>query len=84
MLVLSLHTVSRAGAGGNFLFMLRGAVLGSVVRSGPEVPGRFDTELICGFGVENIEDPLTQKIHYRDKLVDWLAKDRSMEKVLRK
>ena len=33
--------------------------------------------------VEDIDDPLTQKIRYRDKLVDELAKGKSMDKVLR-
>jgi len=34
--------------------------------------------------VEDIEDPLTQKVRYLDKLVDELAKGRAMEKILRK
>ncbi|WP_165063861.1 DUF2200 domain-containing protein [Marisediminicola senii] len=42
------------------------------------------TGLICGIRVENIEDPLMQKIRYLDKLVDDLAKGRSIEKVLRR
>ena len=41
------------------------------------------TGLICGYRVEEIEDPLMQKIRYLDKLVDELAKGRPMEKVLR-
>ena len=41
------------------------------------------TGVICGVRVENIEDPLMQQIRYLDKLVDELAKGRSMEKVLR-
>ena len=41
------------------------------------------TGLICGVRVEDIEDPLMQKIRYLDKLVDELAKGKSMEKVLR-
>ncbi|MET0865021.1 MAG: DUF2200 domain-containing protein [Nakamurella sp.] len=41
------------------------------------------TGVICGIRVENIEDPLMQKIRYLDKLVDELAKGKSMEKVLR-
>ena len=41
------------------------------------------TGVICGLRVENIEDPLMQKIRYLDKLVDELAKGRAMEKVLR-
>lgn len=40
--------------------------------------------VICGYRVEEIEDPLMQKIRYLDKLVDELAKDKKMEKILRK
>ena len=39
--------------------------------------------VICGVRVEEIEDPLMQKIRYMDKLVDELAKGRKMEKILR-
>lgn len=42
------------------------------------------TGSICGIKVETIEDPLMQKIRYLDKLVDELAKNRSLEKILRK
>jgi len=42
------------------------------------------TGVICGYRVEEIEDPLIQKIRYLDKLVDELAKGRKMEKILRK
>jgi len=38
---------------------------------------------VCGIRVENIEDPLMQKIRYLDKLVDELAKGKKMEKILR-
>ena len=41
------------------------------------------TGSICGYRVEEIEDPLTQKVRYLDKLVDELAKGRKMEKILR-
>ncbi len=41
------------------------------------------TGVICGVRIENIEDPLMQKIRYMDKLVDELAKGRPMVKVLR-
>jgi hypothetical protein len=41
------------------------------------------TGVICGMRVEEIEDPLMQKIRYLDKIVDELAKGRPMEKVLR-
>ena len=39
--------------------------------------------VICGYRVEEIENPLTQKARYMDKLVDELAKGRKMEKILR-
>ena len=39
--------------------------------------------VVCGIRVENIEDPLMQKIRYLDKLIDELAKGRPMEKILR-
>ncbi|HSI78238.1 MAG TPA: DUF2200 domain-containing protein [Lunatimonas sp.] len=42
------------------------------------------TGMICGYRIENIENPLTQKVRYLDKLVDELAKGRKMEKILRK
>lgn len=42
------------------------------------------TGVICGYRVEEIEDKLMQKIRYLDKLVDELAKGKTMEKVLRK
>jgi len=41
------------------------------------------TGVICGVRVEEIEDPLMQQIRYLDKLVDELAKGKSMEKILR-
>lgn len=41
------------------------------------------TGVICGYRVEEIEDPLTRKARYLDKLVDELAKGRKMEKILR-
>jgi hypothetical protein len=42
------------------------------------------TGTICGVRIENIEDPLMQKIRYLDKLVDELARGRPIDKVLRK
>lgn len=42
------------------------------------------TGLICGYRVEDIEDPLMQQIRYLDKLVDELAKGKVMDKILRK
>ena len=41
------------------------------------------TGSVCGVRVEDVEDPLMQKIRYLDKLVDELAKGRPMSKVLR-
>ncbi|MEJ7649782.1 MAG: DUF2200 domain-containing protein [Nakamurella sp.] len=41
------------------------------------------TGTVCGIRVENVEDPLMQKIRYLDKLVDELAKGKPMEKILR-
>ena len=42
------------------------------------------TGVICGVRIEEIEDPLMREIRYLDKLIDELAKDRPMEKILRK
>jgi len=42
------------------------------------------TGLICGYRIEALDNPLTQKVRYLDKLVDELAKGKSMEKILRK
>src|SRR6187551_713384 len=39
--------------------------------------------VVCGIRVEEVEDPLMQKIRYLDKLVDELAKGKKMEKILR-
>ena len=39
--------------------------------------------LICGYRIEDIENPLTRQVRYLDKLVDELAKGRKMEKILR-
>ncbi|MGZ8539942.1 MAG: DUF2200 domain-containing protein [Chitinophagaceae bacterium] len=42
------------------------------------------TGVICGYRVEEIEDKLVQEIRYLDKLIDELAKGKTMEKILRK
>ena len=42
------------------------------------------TGSVCGVRVENIEEPLMQEIRYLDKLIDELAKGKSMDKILRK
>jgi hypothetical protein len=41
------------------------------------------TGVICGYRIEDIEDPLTKQVRYLDKLVDELAKGRKIEKILR-
>jgi hypothetical protein len=41
------------------------------------------TGMICGYRVEEIEDPIIKKMRYMDKLIDELAKGRPMEKILR-
>ena len=41
------------------------------------------TGTICGYRIEEIENPLTQQVRYLDKLVDELAKGRKIEKILR-
>jgi hypothetical protein len=43
----------------------------------------FITGVICGYRVEEIENPLTKKVRYLDKLVDELAKGKKMDKILR-
>jgi hypothetical protein len=40
--------------------------------------------VICGYRVEEIENPLTQKVRFLDKLIDELAKGKTMDKILRK
>ena len=40
--------------------------------------------VICGYRIEDIEDPLMKKVRYLDKLIDELAKGKKMEKILRK
>lgn len=42
------------------------------------------TGVICGYRIEDITNPLTQQVRYLDKLVDELAKGKSMDKILRK
>jgi hypothetical protein len=42
------------------------------------------TGVVCGVRVEEVEDPLMQKIRWLDKLIDELAKGRAMEKILRR
>ncbi len=51
----------------------------------PEMNPNADkiTGVICGIRVEEIEDPIMQKVRWLDKLVDELAKGKAMEKILR-
>ena len=44
---------------------------------------RLITGVICGYRIEEIENPLTRQVRYLDKLVDELAKGRTMGKILR-
>ena len=59
---------------------------GDFFRSAPDMnPNRkLITGKICGIQVEEIEDPLIREIRYLDKLVDELAKGKTMEQILRK
>lgn len=41
------------------------------------------TGVICGYRVEEIDNPLTQRVRYLDKLVDELARGRKMDKIMR-
>lgn len=41
------------------------------------------TGVICGYRIEDIDNPLTKKVRYLDKLVDELAKGKKIEKILR-
>jgi hypothetical protein len=50
-------------------------------RLNPNAP--LITGVICGYRIEEIQNPLTRKVRYLDKLVDELAKGRTMEKILR-
>lgn len=47
----------------------------------PNAP--FITGMICGYRIEEIDNPLTRQVRYLDKLVDELAKGRKMDKILR-
>lgn len=42
------------------------------------------TGVICGYRVEEIEDPIMQKVRYLDKIIDELAKGKSLDKIMRK
>jgi hypothetical protein len=45
---------------------------------------RLITGVICGYRIDEIKNPLTQKVRYLDKLVDELAKGKAMDKILPK
>lgn len=65
--------------------MQKGTDLETFYNQAPMNPNRnLITGVICGVRVEEIEDPTMQEIRYMDKLIDELAKGRSMEKILRK
>ena len=49
----------------------------------PNPARRSITGVICGVRIENIEDPVMQEIRYTDKLIDELAKEKTMAKILR-
>jgi hypothetical protein len=50
----------------------------------PNPSRKLITGTVCGVSVEEIEEPTMQEIRYLDKLIDEVAKGRSMEKILRK
>jgi hypothetical protein len=50
----------------------------------PSPSRKLITGTVCGVRVEEIQDPLMQEIRYLDKLIDELAKGKTMEKILRK
>ena len=62
-----------------------GATLEAFFENAPQMnPKRtLITGVICGYRVEEIQDPLMREIRYMDKLVDELAKGKRMEKILR-
>ena len=65
-------------------FLVHDVAYGDFFLNAPELnPNRkMITGKICGVRVEEIEEPLMQEIRYLDKLVDELAKGKSMEKIL--
>lgn len=67
-------------------FLIHDIAYGDFFLGAPELnPNRKKiTGKICGVRVEEIEDPLMQEIRYLDKLVDELAKGKSMDTILRK
>ncbi len=65
--------------------ILAGTDMRTFFESAPQAnPARsLITGMICGYRVEEIEEPLQREIRYLDKLVDELAKGKAMEKILR-
>lgn len=63
----------------------KGVDLETFFREAPQINPNADKikGVICGCRVEEMEDPLMQKIRWMDKLVDELAKGKSMDKILR-
>ena len=63
----------------------KGADLETFFAEAPQINPNADkiTGVVCGIRVEEIEDPLMQKIRWLDKLVDELAKGKAMGKILR-
>lgn len=59
---------------------------GDFFRNAPELnPGRVQIKgTVCGVKVEEIEEPLMREIRYLDKLIDELAKGKTMDKILRR
>ena len=49
----------------------------------PNPNRRLITGVICGYRVENIEDPIMREIRYMDKLIDELARGKAVDKILR-
>lgn len=69
------------------LAMQEGAVTyGDLFRKAPSLneKRRLIKGVVCGVRVEEIKEPLMQEIRYLDKLVDELAKGKTMDKILRK
>ena len=52
-------------------------------RAKPNPNAHMITGVICGYRIEEIENPLTKQVRYLDKLVDELAKGKKMDKILR-
>ncbi|TXK80159.1 DUF2200 domain-containing protein [Mesonia sp. K4-1] len=61
------------------LLQYRNRKLTQLNKNAPLIKG-----VICGYRIEEIEEPLTQQVRFLDKLVDELARGRKMEKILRK